>query len=94
MFPRFVRTIPSEIQANMARFALMKLYDWSRVATLHETQTIFSLVSVYVCVLAGTRVFCGCVCILLLCVCVCVCVCMRILYLGVCCFLVLYVCAF
>ena len=44
MFPRFFRTIPSEVQSNSARFALMLLYNWERVATLHETQNIFSLV--------------------------------------------------
>lgn len=42
MFPRFYRTIPSEVQANSARFALMKQFGWERVATLHETQNIFS----------------------------------------------------
>ena len=44
MFPKFYRTIPSEVQANSARFALMNRYNWQRVATLHETRNIFSLV--------------------------------------------------
>lgn len=48
MFPNFFRTIPSEVQSNSARFALMQRYNWTRVATLHETQTIFSQVHVHV----------------------------------------------
>ena len=44
MFPRFFRTIPSEVQSNSARFALMDRFNWRRVATLHETRNIFSLV--------------------------------------------------
>ena len=44
MFPRFFRTIPSEVQANSARFALMERFKWERVATLHETRNIFSVV--------------------------------------------------
>ena len=44
MFPKFFRTIPSEVQANSARFALMERFNWERVATLHETRNIFSLV--------------------------------------------------
>lgn len=46
MFPKFFRTIPSEVQANSARFALMDRFNWERVATLHETRNIFSLVSI------------------------------------------------
>ena len=46
MFPSFFRTIPSEVQGNYARFALMDRFDWRRVATLHETRNIFSLVHV------------------------------------------------
>ena len=48
MFPNFFRTIPSEVQSNSARFALMKKFNWERVATLHETQTIFSQVMFHV----------------------------------------------
>ena len=46
MFPRFFRTIPSEVQANSARFALMERFKWERVATLHETRNIFSMVQI------------------------------------------------
>ena len=49
LFPRFMRTNPSEVQSNKARFSLMRMYNWRRVATLHETQTIFSLVRVFHC---------------------------------------------
>ena len=62
MFPNFFRTIPSEVQSNSARFALMNKYGWEKVATLHETQTIFSQVHVYgtlhctLCVLCFTAV--------------------------------------
>lgn len=45
MFPTFFRTIPSETQSNSARFALMQRYNWSKVATLHETRNVFTLVS-------------------------------------------------
>ena len=45
MFPTFFRTIPSETQSNSARFAFMKSYNWSKVATLHETRNVFTLVS-------------------------------------------------
>ena len=45
MFPTFFRTIPSETQSNSARFALMKRYNWTKVATLHETRNVFTLVS-------------------------------------------------
>ena len=47
MFPNFFRTIPSEVQSNSARFALMNEYEWEKVATLHETQAIFSQVWIY-----------------------------------------------
>ena len=67
MFPKFFRTLPSETQANSARIAVMDMYNWTKVATLHETEAIFTSVS---------RCGCGCVCE---CVCVCgvwgVCVC-------------------
>jgi len=43
MFPKFFRTIPSETQSNSARFALMQRFNWVKVATLHETQNVFSL---------------------------------------------------
>ena len=45
MFPKFFRTIPSETQSNSARFALMQQYNWTKVATLHETRNVFTLVS-------------------------------------------------
>ena len=45
MFPKFFRTIPSETQSNSARFALMEQYNWTKVATLHETRNVFTLVS-------------------------------------------------
>ena len=45
MFPKFFRTIPSETQSNSARFALMQRYNWTKVATLHETRNVFTLVS-------------------------------------------------
>ena len=44
LFPNFYRTIPSEIQANSARFALMNKYNWTKIATLYETVSLFSLV--------------------------------------------------
>ena len=46
LFPNFFRTIPSEIQANGARFALMEKYNWTKVATLHETESLFALVCI------------------------------------------------
>ena len=60
MFPNFFRTIPSEVQSNSARFALMKKFDWERVATLHETQTIFSQVSVIRCETFAIIIFYHC----------------------------------
>ena len=58
MFPNFYRTIPSEVQSNSARFALMQRFNWERVATLHETQTIFSQVCGSV--IVHGRVYCTC----------------------------------
>ncbi|XP_064396472.1 gamma-aminobutyric acid type B receptor subunit 1-like isoform X2 [Halichondria panicea] len=42
MFPKFFRTLPSETQANSARIAVMNKYGWTKVATLHETEAIFT----------------------------------------------------
>ena len=47
-FPNFYRTIPSEIQANSARFGLMRKYNWIKVAALYETVPLFSLVMNFV----------------------------------------------
>ena len=44
-YPLFFRTIPSETLPNSVRFALMNTYNWCKVATLHETANVFSLVS-------------------------------------------------
>ena len=46
LFPNFYRTIPSEIQANSAQFALTMKYNWTKIATLHETESLFSLVAI------------------------------------------------
>lgn len=43
-FPRFYRTIPSEIQVNSLRLAIMRTFNWTRVATLHNTENVFSVV--------------------------------------------------
>ena len=45
MYPLFYRTSPAETLYNDARFALMNMYNWCYVATLHQTANIFSLVS-------------------------------------------------
>ena len=44
MYPTFFRLIPSEIQSNSARLALMKHYNWIRIAILHETRNLFRMV--------------------------------------------------
>eukprot|EP00731_Ephydatia_muelleri_P024104 Em0016g375a len=44
-FPRFYRTIPSEIQVNSLRLAIMRTFNWTRVATLHNTENVFSVSS-------------------------------------------------
>ena len=45
-YPNFFRTIPSEVQSNSARLAIMKKFGWKRVATLHEALAVFSLVCI------------------------------------------------
>ena len=42
-FPKFFRTIPSEITGNSLRFAVMELFNWTRVATIHQTEEISSM---------------------------------------------------
>ena len=71
LYPRFFRTIASDTAFNPARVALMKEFNWKRVATLHQNDPsgIFSQVCVCVCVCV-----CGCVCV---CVFVCVCSCVH-----------------
>ena len=43
-YPTFFRTIPSEVQSNSARLAIMQKFGWERVATLSEIENTFSLV--------------------------------------------------
>ncbi len=65
MFPKFFRTLPSETQANSARIAVMNKYGWTKVATLHETEAIFTsvratyLVMVNVCIYTWLASFPG-----------------------------------
>lgn len=42
-FPKLFRTIPSEIQVNSLRLAILKMFNWTRVATLHQTDSVFSM---------------------------------------------------
>lgn len=46
LYPRFFRTISSDLAFNPARAALLSKYDWKRVATLHQNEPsgIFSQV--------------------------------------------------
>lgn len=47
-YNRFFRTIPNEVFVSRARYAIMKRYNWKKVALLYETQTIYATVSVTV----------------------------------------------
>lgn len=38
LYPRFFRTISSDLAFNPARAALLSKYDWKRVATLHQNE--------------------------------------------------------
>lgn len=40
-FDHFFATIPSEAQSNALRFAMMRKYNWMRVAVIYEAETIF-----------------------------------------------------
>ncbi|KAL5484018.1 hypothetical protein EMCRGX_G020445 [Ephydatia muelleri] len=42
-YPKFFRTIPSEVQTNVLRLAIMKAFNWTKVATLYQTEDIFSV---------------------------------------------------
>lgn len=46
LYPRFFRTISSDLAFNPARAALLTKYGWKRVATLHQNEPsgIFSQV--------------------------------------------------
>lgn len=46
LYPRFFRTISSDLAFNPARAALLFKYNWKRVATLHQNEPsgIFSQV--------------------------------------------------
>lgn len=35
-FPNFYRTVPSDSDHNLARVALLRHFNWSRVATLYQ----------------------------------------------------------
>lgn len=41
-YNRFFRTIPYEVFVSRARYAMMKQYNWRKVALLYETQTIYA----------------------------------------------------
>ena len=43
-YPLFYRTYPTDDKFNPARIALLKHFNWSRVATIHENHELFSLV--------------------------------------------------
>jgi len=43
-YGRFFRTIPYEVFVSRARYAIMKKYNWRKVALLYETQTIYATV--------------------------------------------------
>ncbi|KAJ8044805.1 Gamma-aminobutyric acid type B receptor subunit 1 [Holothuria leucospilota] len=42
-YPKFFRIIPSETLINPPRISLMKLYNWTRVATIHQNRDLFAL---------------------------------------------------
>ncbi|XP_071833141.1 gamma-aminobutyric acid type B receptor subunit 1-like isoform X3 [Apostichopus japonicus] len=41
-YPTFFRIIPSDTLLNPSRVSLMKLYNWTRVATIHQNHELFS----------------------------------------------------
>ena len=43
-YPLFYRTYPIDASFNPARIALLKHFNWKRVATIHENHDLFSLV--------------------------------------------------
>ena len=51
LYPRFFRTISSDLAFNPARAALLRQYGWKRVATLHQNEPsgIFSQVCSRLC---------------------------------------------
>ncbi|KAJ8044803.1 Gamma-aminobutyric acid type B receptor subunit 1 [Holothuria leucospilota] len=42
-YPKFFRIIPSDTLLNPPRVSLMKLYNWTRIATIHQNHELFSL---------------------------------------------------
>ena len=42
MYPLFYRTYPPDSLFNPVRLALLKAFNWTRVAIIHETHIIFS----------------------------------------------------
>ncbi|XP_072047141.1 gamma-aminobutyric acid type B receptor subunit 1-like [Amphiura filiformis] len=42
-YPRFYRTCPTELSLNPVRVAIMKEFGWTRVATIHSKNEVFSL---------------------------------------------------
>ena len=46
-FPRFLRLEPPENLQNPAKVAIMKLFNWRHVATIHEPVPLFSKVKLF-----------------------------------------------
>ncbi|XP_033640526.1 gamma-aminobutyric acid type B receptor subunit 1-like isoform X2 [Asterias rubens] len=46
LFPMFFRAFPPETVFNVVKFAVLKHFGWTKVATLHETIDLFSLPTV------------------------------------------------
>ena len=46
-FPRSFRLLPPESMFNIAKLAMFQEFKWRKVATLHESVPLFSLVSEY-----------------------------------------------
>ncbi|KAJ8044815.1 Gamma-aminobutyric acid type B receptor subunit 1 [Holothuria leucospilota] len=42
-YPTFTRIIPSDTSLNPSRIKLMKTFNWTRVATIHQNHELFSL---------------------------------------------------
>ncbi|XP_022105910.1 gamma-aminobutyric acid type B receptor subunit 1-like isoform X2 [Acanthaster planci] len=43
MYPRFFRMTPTDSALNVVRLAVIKKFNWTKVATLHQSRDIFSL---------------------------------------------------
>jgi hypothetical protein len=47
MFPTFFRTSASDVALNLPHIYIMKHFGWNRVATIHQMDPLFSVVSIF-----------------------------------------------